>query len=57
MSMNRSKFSTTNTKPSSEASANLDDDKLSVEEIMKYINMDELKQFNPKLHDQIANNP
>ncbi len=55
--MNRSKFSTTNNKLSSEASANLDEDKLSLEEIMKYINMDELKQFNPKLHDQIANNP
>ena len=33
------------------------EEKLSAEELLKMIDMEELKRFNPKLHDQIVNNP
>ncbi len=33
------------------------EEKLSIDQIMGMIDMEELKKFNPKLHDQISNNP
>jgi len=32
-------------------------EKLSLDEIMSMVDMDELKKFNPKLHEQISSNP
>jgi LysM repeat protein len=35
----------------------VEEEKLSLDEIMYYVDMSELKKYNPKLHDQIQSNP
>ena len=61
MRLSQAKFTTTNdkpalTQPTSETVVELTtqaDDKVPLEELIKMIDMEELKQFNPKLYDQL----
>ena len=55
--MRISRFSTANNKEPVEVSGDLADEKMNLEDLVKMVDMEELKKFNPKLHEQIAANP